>query len=119
MESKETDPHGKEAHALGSKLDAGKPPIYSLGVAYFPRALEAAATISAFGARKYTPRGWLTVDNGYYRYTDAMVRHLNQEAKGEVLDTDSGYPHSWHVLWNALARVELEMIENENLPKPS
>lgn len=93
------------------KHDTGKVPVYRGGFAYFPRAIEAIAAVSAFGATKYAWNGWLHVPDGFNRYTDAMGRHIIEEAKGEVFDPDSGLPHAWHTLWNSAARVELAEIE--------
>ena len=95
------------------KYDAGKAPIFRGAIAYFPGILSGVARISEFGAKKYAWNGYLYVDDGLNRYTDAMVRHLIEEAKGEVLDPDSGLPHAWHTAWNALARGEL-LIRQEN-----
>jgi hypothetical protein len=89
------------------KYDTGKSPIYRGAIGYFPEAIAGVATVSNFGATKYAWAGWRNVPDGLNRYTDAMVRHLVAEAKGEVLDPESGLPHSWHVAWNALARAEL------------
>ena len=89
------------------KDDGGKAPIFHGSIAYFPNAIEAVSRVSNFGATKYAWNGWLHVPNGIERYTDAMVRHLVSEAKGEIVDPDSGLPHDWHTCWNALARTEL------------
>lgn len=96
------------------KYDQNKSPIYRGAVGYFPKAISGVASVSAFGATKYAWKGWEHVPDGIDRYTDAMVRHLVQEATGEVLDPDSGLPHAWHVAWNALARAELIMKEQNN-----
>lgn len=110
----ETDPNGKTAHELGSKLDAGKSPIFRGALAYFPRALTSVAAVSAFGASKYAWKGWESVPDGYNRYSDALVRHLAYEGKGEALDSDSGLLHAEHAAWNALARLELLLKDKEN-----
>ncbi len=89
------------------KYDGGKSPIYRGAVSYFPRAIEAVAAVSAFGASKYAWKGWENVSDGYNRYSDALVRHLAYEGKGEVVDPDSGLLHAAHCAWNALARLEL------------
>jgi hypothetical protein len=95
------------------KYDGGKAPIYRGAISYFPRALAAVASISAFGARKYAWKGWESVPDGINRYSDAMVRHLTEEGKGEVLDPDSGLLHASHTAWGALARLELILKEQE------
>lgn len=95
------------------KYDAGKPCLYRGVFDYFPRAIEAVGQISTFGASKYAWKGWEAVPEGHARYSDAMVRHLTKEAKGEVLDPDSGLPHAAHTAWGALARLELFLREEE------
>jgi hypothetical protein len=96
------------------KYDAGKSPVNRGGLSYFPRAIREVASVSAFGASKYAWRGWESVDDGFNRYSDAMVRHLTYEGEGEVLDPDSGLLHAAHVAWNALARLELLIKERQN-----
>lgn len=91
----------------GIKYDGGKSPIYRGAISYFPLAIEGVARVSAFGASKYAWKGWESVDDGYNRYSDAMVRHLAKEGSGEILDPDSGLLHAEHCAWNALARLEL------------
>ena len=110
----ETTNDPKEKIGTGSvKYDAGKPPIFSGLLSYFPRAAGLVAGVSAFGATKYQWNGWKGVDDGVRRYTDALVRHLTAEAKGEVVDLDSGLLHAGHSAWNALARLELMLMEDE------
>lgn len=107
----ESDPNGKNPHEPGAKLDSGKAPVFRGLLDYFPCACEAVAEVSAFGANKYAWKGWETVPDGVSRYSDAMVRHVTKEAKGEVLDDDSGLSHAAHCAWNALARLELMLRE--------
>ena len=98
--------------AGGVKYDAGKP-RYGLVLGGFPRALERVVQVGTFGANKYNADGWLTVDDGHARYTDAMLRHHFAEAGGEELDGESGMLHAAHRAWNALAVLELKLIELE------
>lgn len=109
----EKDPHGKSPHEPGAKLDNGKPCLFRGAIDYFPRAIEAVASVSTFGASKYAWKGWETVPEGFSRYSDAMVRHLIAEGKGELVDSDSKLLHSAHCAWNALARLELLLREEE------
>lgn len=97
----------------GVKYDGGKPAIFRGALGYFPRAIEAVAEISTFGARKYAWKGWESVPDGFNRYSDALVRHLAEEGKGEILDPDSGLLHAAHTAWNALARLELLIRDRE------
>ena len=107
----EVDPHGKNAHTPGAKLDSGKIRP-NLILSHMPRALMAVAEIGTFGANKYTDGGWLSVPNGFDRYTAAMDRHRLKEAL-ESSDPDSGLLHQAHLAWNALARLELLLREKE------
>jgi len=110
----ESDPTGRNAHEPGAKLDAGKACAFRGSIDYFPRAILAVATVSTFGASKYAWKGWETVPEGFERYSDALVRHLLAEGKGEASDSDSGLLHAAHAAWNALARLELKLREQEN-----
>jgi hypothetical protein len=98
----------------GTKYDEGKVPVFRGMLVQFPRAMEAVAALSARGAIKYSWSNWRWVPDGVDRYSDAMVRHLLAEAKGEVHDPDTGLPHAWATAWNALARLELMLGEAEN-----
>jgi hypothetical protein len=111
--SQELDPTGRDAHAPGAKLDAGKNRL-GLVLGGFTRALQEVGKVGTFGAAKYTNNGWLSVPNGQARYTDAMFRHLLKEAEGEANDPDSMLKHAAHAAWNALARLELVLIEEAN-----
>ncbi len=96
------------------KYDGGKSPVYRGAVSYFPLAIREVAAVSQFGANKYAWRGWENVDDGFNRYSDAMVRHLTYEGEGEVLDADSGLLHAAHIAWNALARLEILIKERRD-----
>ena len=78
-----------------------------------PRALMAVAEVASFGALKYGKSNWLHVENGVERYTNAMDRHRIKEGV-ETHDGDSGLMHAAHAAWNALARLELMLREEEN-----
>lgn len=108
-----TDDNAELKAIGGIKYDGGKAPIFRGVISYFPRAIEAVAEVSAFGASKYEWNGWEHVPEGITRYSDAMVRHLTKEAKGEILDDDSGFLHATHTAWGALARLELILRERE------
>lgn len=94
----------------GAKLDAGKVRI-GLVLHGFARALSAVSEVGTYGAKKYTPDGWIEVPNGQARYTDAMYRHLMREAAGEHEDPETGIAHAAHAAWNALARLDLMIRE--------
>lgn len=104
----EKDPTGISQHEPGAKLDQGK--LQAGILLQFSRALNAVLEVATFGAAKYTRGGWQSVENGRERYADAMFRHLLKETQ-EDLDPDSGLPHEYHMVWNALARLELKLRE--------
>lgn len=99
---------------FGLKDDTLKPQIFKGVIKQFPNALEAVAKVSAYGARKYSWNNWANVDGGIERYTDALARHLVNEAKGEVFDVESGYLSAASTAWNALVRLELIIREQKN-----
>lgn len=105
----QADPNGRDQHQPGAKLDAGKtrPDLVLNG---FPRALLAVAEVAAYGARKYTEDGWRCVPDGQRRYTAAKDRHRLHGAV-ELLDAESGLLHLAHEAWNALAVLELKLME--------
>lgn len=49
-----------------------------------------------FGAAKYAPNNWQTVENPFSRYFAAALRHLTARIRGEVRDPESGLPHLAH-----------------------
>lgn len=95
------------------KYDGNKSPVFRGAIDYFPRAISKVAEVSQFGAIKYAWKGWQDVNDGYNRYSDAMLRHLIYETSGEDVDSDSGLLHQAHTAWNALARLELMVRERE------
>lgn len=105
-------PQAAPQPAGGVKYDAGKP-RYGLVLGGFSRALERVVQVGTFGANKYSDDGWLSVPGGHARYTDALLRHHFAEAGGEELDGESGMLHAAHRAWNALAVLELKLIELE------
>lgn len=107
-----TDPDFLNPHVPGAKLDRGKVEP-SLVIHGFARALLAVAEVGTHGAHKYTRDGWRQVEEGQYRYTNAMFRHLLEEGVGETHDEDSGLLHAAHTAWNALARLELLLREGD------
>jgi hypothetical protein len=109
----EKDPHGKAPSEAGAKLDAGKCRI-GLVINGFARALHGVGQVGTYGAEKYSDNGWSQVPQGIDRYTDAMYRHLLAEAAGESLDPDTKLRHAAHAAWNALARLDLMLRQEES-----
>lgn len=107
----ESDPNGKDRKEPGAKLDKGKIRA-GLMVDGFRNALMEVSKVSTYGAEKYSPRGWQSVENGIERYNDAMMRHLFADEEG---DRESELLHLAHAAWNMLAMLELSLRENEDL----
>lgn len=107
------DRFGIAQHEPGAKFDSGKPRA-GLVLGGFARALMAVAAVGTYGAAKYTDDGWTSVPDGKKRYTDAMWRHLLAEASGEHQDQESDQLHAAHVAWNALARLDLMLRDDES-----
>ena len=80
------------------KFDEDKPMMHLVPLV----AVEAVAKVMTFGAKKYAPDGWKSVPNAVDRYNSAMLRHMAALQGGELIDPDSGLPHSDHVACNAL-----------------
>lgn len=104
----EHDPTGRDPHAPGAKLDAGKLRAW-LMAAGFSRALEEVAKVTTAGAAKYTPNGWRSVPDAEARYLDAGMRHLLAYGRGERIDSDTGCLHLAQAAWNLLAVLDLSL----------
>jgi predicted metal-dependent phosphoesterase TrpH len=109
----EQDPDGKNLHEAGAKADAGKNE-YDYVLGYFSNALGAVNEVAAYGAKKYTPGGWVTVPDGIKRYGNAAIRHHNARLAGQPTDNDTKLLHAAHEAWNALAVLELLLKEQSN-----
>lgn len=101
----------------GKKYDTGKPMI-GTAMRVFPLSMEALGAVIEFGTHKYPqPDNWKKVEGANYRYLDSLMRHLIKHLKGQEFDEETGKPHLAHVVWNALAILELYLMgknENEN-----
>lgn len=113
----------REAQKDGQfKLDMGKARPWRGLLQYFPRALRAVAEVSGYGFEKYQEwGGWKKLADANARYEDALARHQLDMARGETFDPESELRHSAHRAWNALATLELALIEAEKVtsaPQP-
>lgn len=103
---------------IGEKWDDGKPDT-SLLLA-FPLALMEVARVGTFGTqvKGYARGSWRHVENGVTRYTAALLRHLLKE-EGADYDEESHLLHTAHTAWNALARLELELMRRRATGEPT
>lgn len=90
----------------GLKYDQDKP-MYNLIPA---TAIDELAKVLTFGAIKYAPNSWQEVENGLERYRAALLRHTFAIQRGELVDSESGLPHSAHAMCCAAFIVELEKM---------
>lgn len=96
---------------VGLKYDIDKPRTH-LVFQDFADALLEVAKVGTHGAAKYDDHNWLSVDNGFERYSSAMIRHYLAENE-DYFDDDSGYLHAAHAAWNALARLQLILNQHK------
>jgi hypothetical protein len=86
-----------------ARHNAGKPPLHLVAL----DGLALVAWVSAFGAAKYSERGWeRAAADGVFSWSDCVRALLSHTAKlmaGQRLDSESGLPHVGHIAWNALA----------------
>ncbi len=95
------------------KYDHGKPQA-ALILSEFARALIEISKLGTFGLKKYPNNDWQKTTNGINRFSDALMRHQLTEMSGIKSDEESNFLHATHIAWNALARLELILIDQEN-----
>lgn len=77
----------------GKKYDTGKIPIHLVPFA----AIEACASVLAFGRDKYGEWNWAGGFD-WSRLYSACQRHLGEWWQGDDLDKETGMSHLWHAL---------------------
>jgi len=80
--------------------------------------LEEIAKVYTAGAKKYGPNRWQNLPDGYQRYKGAMLRHLTEHEKGNLIDSETGCYHIAQCAWNVIAMLhfvlkEVKRVENE------
>ena len=104
---------------VADKQKAAKVPLWQGVIAYFSSALQAVAAISRMGAAKHNNGVMPTKWRAYQveTYSDALARHITEEGKGDLYDSESNMLHAAHAAWNALARLE-KLLERYPLVRP-
>lgn len=98
----------------GKKYDSGKSMVGIL-CRVFPRALLGIGQCIEFGTRKYPkPDNWKLVDGAFTRYQDSMMRHYLKFLAGQEKDSETNLLHLKHMVWNALAVLELYLMDHED-----
>lgn len=86
----------------GMKLDDGK-----LRYDLIPHIVtESLAAVLTYGAKKYKPENWRSVDP--QRYVAAVERHWHAYLAGELIDKESGLPHLAMAMTNLGFLLELQ-----------
>ena len=94
----------------GLKYDDGK-----LQYGLIPTiATKSLAQVLTFGAAKYAPNSWQTVQDGERRYLDALYRHLEAYRSGESTDSESGLSHLAHAITNVAFLLHFEQEKATN-----
>ena len=98
----------------GKKYDKGKSMVGTL-CRVFPRALLGVGQCIAFGTKKYPkPDNWKLVDGAFTRYQDSMMRHYLKFLAGQEKDSETKLLHLKHMVWNALAVLELYLMDHKD-----
>lgn len=103
------EPKGTEMDDQTNKADNGKILTHLL-FADMPEALEAVSAVLSYGAQKYEPRGWMKVPDE--KYEDALFRHYLKWKQGEVVDEESGLPHSAHMACNMMFLLQNDLVRD-------
>lgn len=86
---------------LGAKHDQGKL-LFGCFTKGLAPVIKGVVAVLTYGAMKYKRDSWQKVPNARERYMDALDRHLNAVNMGEFRDQESGLPHIFHVICNAM-----------------
>ncbi len=107
-------PPGTDTLPKATAAKYGKVQVYKGVLMLFPRALQAVAMVSEYGAKKHEkPMG----ENSFLRVPDARSVYLESEMRhliGGVLEgpynsEDEGMLHKAQKAWNALADLEVSL----------
>ena len=92
----------------GQKYDTEKPKMHLIP----PLMEEEVAKVLTFGAMKYGPENWRTLDDLHNRYVSAALRHINSIKKGEVYDEESGLTHAAHAVCCLMFLGEIQLEDD-------
>lgn len=96
----------------GQKFDQEKPRMHLI-----PPLMEVdVADVLTFGAQKYGPENWRTLDDLENRYLSAAMRHINAIRQGEQFDGESGHTHAAHAVCCLMFLGEIQLEELQKVP---
>ena len=100
-------------HEPGAKDDERKP-LSALVLGGFSDALQEVIKVGTYGADKYSPNGWMYVDNARDRYANAALRHWLLHMSGHRFNIEDGnVRHMAQVIWNLLAVLEFDLAAEQ------
>ena len=91
------------------RFNSGKPELHY--ILFYPRFLEALASVQEQGAFKYGYANWSLGGKPDQEYLDAALRHLIAHFSGEVYDEDIGTLHLAQCIWNLMNLLEQNLKE--------
>lgn len=80
-------------------------------------AIQAMASVLRYGLNKYDKRQWEKGTEYSVPYA-SLMRHLTAWWSGEDYDSESGLPHTYHIIMNAAMLVEYEKYNNNLDDRP-
>lgn len=83
-----------------------KPKLWEGLIKCFPYALEAVARLSEDSMSKHGKWWWDSNQDKSPDHVNSLLRHLFDEAKGNLTDKESESLHTVHECWRTLARLE-------------
>ena len=115
--NRDPDPKPKKKMADATKEKYNKPQPFQGVIARFPRAILAIAAVSVDGTKKHkvplSDQSYRDIPDAVNVYGEALCRHLlREQIEGEV-DPEFGHLHAAHAAWDALARLEILLIDKE------
>lgn len=101
---------------VGIKYDGDKLRLAEMLIDFAPE-IQELCKVWTFGANKYSKSNWKLVENGYERYSNALIRHLIAEDEC-YYDDESRLLHAAHIAFNALARMHFILEGKVELKYP-
>lgn len=94
------------------KFDRNKP-LPALVLGEFMKQLREVVHVGTFGAVKYGPRNFSSLENGEERYAEAHGRHHMDRQCGDLFDRETGELHAAHEIWCKIAELYFWMQDRD------
>jgi len=81
-----------------------------------PDFINGVGAVLTFGAAKYEANNWKKAKSkeNRERIKGAMLRHQTALMSGEIIDSDSGLHHAYHIATNAMFLAYHDLRDNEH-----